>query len=121
VIIRQFPLDYHPLYDGYVSITRHCYYQEGGDYNYNTVIELPGLFQEVIFAGYLEIDPSRDYKNIDQSGDPKVISHANAKLRVFKGLGQFCRVERTGDQKKDKLIFFKMPPSFTCIVKTRSH
>jgi hypothetical protein len=44
VITRQFSFDHHKDYDAYVSITRHCYFQEGGDYNYQTTEELPGLF-----------------------------------------------------------------------------
>jgi hypothetical protein len=44
VITRQFSFDHHQDYDAYVSITRHCYFQEGGDYNYQTTVELPGLF-----------------------------------------------------------------------------
>jgi hypothetical protein len=57
VITRQFSFDHHQDYDAYVSITRHCYFQEGGDYNYQTTVELPGLFKDVVFAGYLEMDP----------------------------------------------------------------
>ena len=56
MIIRQFELDYSIEYDAYVSITRHCYFEEGGDYNYQTTIELPGLYAGVVFAGYLEIN-----------------------------------------------------------------
>jgi hypothetical protein len=44
VITRQFSFDHHQDYDAYVSITRHCYFQEGGDSNYQTTVELPGLF-----------------------------------------------------------------------------
>jgi hypothetical protein len=44
VITRQFSFDHPKDYDAYVSITRHCYFQEGGDYNYRTTVELPGLF-----------------------------------------------------------------------------
>jgi len=41
-------------YDAYVSITRHPYYTEGGEYNYSTIIELPGFLTEVVIASYLE-------------------------------------------------------------------
>ena len=41
-------------FDSYVSITRFCFYNKGGDYNYQQSIELPGFMTEVVFAGYLE-------------------------------------------------------------------
>ena len=65
VIIRQFSFDHRADYDAYVSITRHCYFQEGGDYNYQTTVELPGLFSDVVFCGYLEINPGQDYRAVD--------------------------------------------------------
>lgn len=118
MIIRQFELDYSNEYDAYVSITRHCYYQEGGDYNYQTTVELPGVYAGVVFAGFLEINAQQDFKSIDS--DPKFIKGASAKLRVFKTLNQFCKVERL-ESGRDKLVFWKMPPSFTCLIKTNSH
>ena len=57
VIVRQFELDYSDSFDAYVSITRSCYFYEGGEWNYPTTIELPGYLQEVVFAGHLEISP----------------------------------------------------------------
>lgn len=56
VIIRQLPLDHSYDYDAYVCITRHPYYNEGGDYSYPQTIELPGLFADVVFCGFLEIN-----------------------------------------------------------------
>lgn len=122
VIIRQLPLSYHdPSYDAYVSITRHCFYQEGGDYNYQTTIDLPGLFTDVVFAGYLEVNPHTDFKDIDS--DKKYIKFANSRLKTYKGsLSKFCRVERNPDKKQgecDRLVFHQMPPSFTCVIKTK--
>ena len=78
-----------------MSITRHPYYQEGGDYNYQTTVELPGLFQDVVFAGYLEMDPRSDYRDINS--DPKFLKSANSKFKAFKSLSNFCRVERSPD------------------------
>lgn len=34
VIIRQLPLDHSDSFDAFVSITRLCYFMEGGEYNY---------------------------------------------------------------------------------------
>lgn len=95
VIIRQFPLDYSSEFDAYVSITRHCYFQVDGAYDYQTIIELPGLFTDVVFAGYLEMNPSQDFRDIDS--DKNVIKSANSKLFTFKSLQKFCRVERSPD------------------------
>jgi hypothetical protein len=107
VIIRQLPLSFNNnQYDAYVSITRHCFYQEGGDYNYHTTIDLPGLFSEVVFAGFLEINPHNDYRDIDS--DKKYIKFANSKLKTYKGLSKFCRIERNPDKRNgecDRLIF----------------
>lgn len=91
MIIRQFSLDYAEDYDAYVSITRQCFYQEGGDYNYQTTVELPGRFSGVVFCGYLEINGSKDYEST--KSDPQFIKGATAKLRVFKSLDSFCKVE----------------------------
>ena len=71
MIIRQFSFDHDSNYDAYVSITRHCYFQEGGDYNYQTTVELPGLFSDIVFVGYLEMNPKQDYVRVDS--DPKYI------------------------------------------------
>jgi hypothetical protein len=84
VIIRQFSLDYKADYDAYVSITRHPYYLEGGDYSYQTTIELPGLFAGVSFCGYLEINSALDHREVDS--DPKFIKGSQARLKVFKNI-----------------------------------
>ena len=55
VITRQLPQDTFPEFDAYVSITRFCFYQKGGAYDYSQSIELPGFLAEVLFCGYLEI------------------------------------------------------------------
>jgi hypothetical protein len=68
----------------------------------------------VVFAGYLEI-PQRSY---DQYGhDKQLITGLQANFKVFKGLDQFCRREHINAE-KERLVFFNMPPSFTCILKT---
>jgi hypothetical protein len=120
VIIRQFQLDYSRDFDAYVSITRHCYFQTDGAYDYQTTVELPGLFADVVFAGYLEMDPTTDYRDIES--DRSFIKSATSKLLTFKSLSKFCRVERSPDatQERDRLVFFRMPPSFTCVIRTRS-
>jgi hypothetical protein len=51
-------LDAYGDFDTYVSITRFCFFNKGGDYNYAQSIELPGFMTEVVFAGYLEIPDS---------------------------------------------------------------
>ena len=99
-----------------MSITRHCYYQDGGDHHYNTIVELPGVFSSVVFAGYLDIDHRSDYRQVDS--DPLYINNATAKLRTYKSLEKFCKVEKFGD--REKLVFHTMPPSFTCVIKTKS-
>ena len=116
VITRQFSFDHHQDYDAYVSITRHCYFQEGGDYNYQTTVELPGLFQDVVFAGYLEMDPKNDFKDLES--EPGFITSAKSRLRTFKGISKFCREENSNG--RSRLVFHMMPPSFTLVVRTRS-
>lgn len=56
-----------------------------GDYNYQTTVELPGHFYEVVFCGYLDINGHSDYSRC--FSDPNIIRNANAKLKVFKNLG----------------------------------
>ncbi len=48
-------LDYSNEFDAYVTIMRLPYFYEGGEWNYQTTVELPGYLSEVVFAGYLEI------------------------------------------------------------------
>lgn len=55
MLVRQFNLDHASNYDSYVSITRFPYYQEGGDYWYQSKVELPGYLTDVVFAGYVEV------------------------------------------------------------------
>jgi DUF438 domain-containing protein len=103
-----------------VSITRHCFYQDGGDYKYQTTIDLPGLFSDIVFVGYLEMNPQTDYRDIDS--DKKYISFAKSKLKTYKSLSRFCRIERNPDKTQgecDRLVFHTMPPSFTCVIKTK--
>lgn len=38
---------------------------------------------------------------------------------MFKDIKQFCRVERA-EEGRDRLVFYRMPPSFTLVVKTKS-
>jgi hypothetical protein len=69
---------------------------------------------EVVFAGYLEI-MHNTYSSYDN--DPKYIKNCNGAFKVYKDLSRFCRIERLGE--KDVLNFTFMPPSFTCVVKTK--
>lgn len=71
VVTRQLPLDIYSDFDTYVSITRFCFFNKGGEYTYAQSIELPGFMSEVVFAGYLEI-PDAVYKDSRQE-DPKFI------------------------------------------------
>lgn len=120
VVVRQFPLDHGSqqsecdAFDAYVSITRHPYFMEGGDYLHFTRVELPGYLTEVVMACYLEI-PQQAYNSFNC--DKSLIKGANSSFKLFKDLQKFCRVERSGE--KDILVFHMMPPSFTCIVKTK--
>ena len=74
-----------------MSITRHPYYQEGGEYKYETRIELPGFVTEVVFAGYLEILPHA-YAQFDT--DPTFIKGCNASFKVYKDILRFAKIER---------------------------
>ena len=58
VVTRTLEADLFGDFDSYVSISRFCFYNKGGDYNYATSVELPGFMSEVVFAGYLEIPDS---------------------------------------------------------------
>ena len=91
---------------------------EGGEYNYQTSVELPGYVAEVVVASYLEIIPGHAYNEFWKGGD--YINNASASCKVYKDLGRFCRIERVEGQEKDRLNFFQMPPGFTCVIKTRS-
>jgi hypothetical protein len=51
-------MDLYEDFDSYVSISRFCFYNKGGAYNYSTSVELPGFMSSVEFAGYLEIPDS---------------------------------------------------------------
>lgn len=59
--------------------------------------------------------PKNAYNDFDN--DKNLIRGANANFKVFKDLSKFCKVERY--QEKEILNFFMIPPSFTCIVKTK--
>jgi len=48
-------MDTYSDFDAYLSITRFCFFNKGGAYDYKTSIELPGFMSEVVFAGYTEI------------------------------------------------------------------
>lgn len=58
VVTRQLEMDKYADFDSYISITRFCFYNKGGDVNYKQSIELPGFMGEVMFAGFLEIPDS---------------------------------------------------------------
>jgi hypothetical protein len=112
-------LDAYGDFDTYISIQRYCFFNKGGDYNYATSVELPGFMTEVVFAGYLEIpdsvynDPKlKDNKHIYGPGGCKLVSSANIE-------GIYCHREKINEF-GERLNFFKMPPSFTCIIKVKT-
>lgn len=67
-----------------------------------------------MFAGYLEV-PHNEYNN----NSHEYITGINGQFKVTKDLGQFCSVQRKLGEDKEMLVFHKIPPSFTCILKTR--
>lgn len=116
---RQLEHDQYSDFDAYVSITRFCFYDKGGEYKYAQSIELPGFMSEVVFAGYLEI-PDSAY-NDSRLKDPQYLyGPRGCKLQSFNHLeGKFCTREKVGEQ-NERLNFFFMPPSFTCVIKVKS-
>lgn len=106
-------------FDSYVSITRFCFYNKGGAYDYATSVELPGFMSEVVFAGYLEI-PDSVYGDPRLGDKQHLYGPRGCKLESFNHLeGKFCSRERLNDH-QEKLNFFFMPPSFTCVIKVKS-
>lgn len=74
---------------------------------------------EVVFAGYLEINDSvyndpglHDKQHIYGPKGCKLISSSNIE-------GVYCHREKINEF-GEKLNFFKMPPSFTCVVKVKT-
>lgn len=122
VVTRQLEMDQYADFDSYVSITRFCFYNKGGDYNYKQSIELPGFMSEVVFAGYLEI-PDEVYNDprlgSNKEGDLIALPRG-CKLQSFNQIeGKFCNREKISEQ-NEKLNFHFMPPSFTCILRVKS-
>lgn len=119
VVTRALEADLFSDFDSYVSITRFCFYNKGGDYNYSTSIELPGFMSEVVFAGYLEI-PDAVYNDSRLGDKQHLYGPRGCKLQSFNYLdGKFCHRERMNDH-QERLNFFFMPPSFTCVLKVKS-
>jgi len=119
VVTRQLEQDQFPDFDAYVSITRFCFYNKGGDYKYSTSIELPGFMSEVVFAGYLEI-PDSVYSDSRLKDQNHIFGPRGCQLHSFNYLeGKFCHREKIGEI-NEKLNFFFMPPSFTAIIKVKS-
>jgi hypothetical protein len=115
-------MDQFADFDSYISITRFCFYNKGGDYNYAQSIELPGFMSEVVFAGYLEI-PDAVYNDpkLDSNKEGEIIcAPRGCKLQSFNNIeGKFCTRENISDQ-NERLNFHFMPPSFTCVIKVKS-
>lgn len=115
-------MDQYADFDSYVSITRYCFYNKGGEYNYKQSIELPGFISEVVFAGYLEI-PDSVYNDpkLDSNEEGSIIrTPQGCKLQTFNQIeGKFCTREKISEQ-NETLHFHLMPPSFTCILKVKS-
>ena len=119
VVTRQLPLDIYSDFDTYVSITRFCFFNKGGDYNYSQSIELPGFMSEVVFAGYLEI-PDSVYSDPRQNDAKFIYGPRGCKLVTASQIeGKFCHREKINEH-KERLNFFMMPPSFTCVIKVKS-
>lgn len=52
------------------------------------------------------MNPQTDYRDIDS--DKKYIKFANSKLKTYKSLSKFCRIERNPDKRQgecDRLVF----------------
>ena len=119
VVTRQFELDKFGDFDSYVSISRFCFYNKGGAYNYSTSIELPGFMTEVVFAAYVEI-PDSVYSDPRLKDDKHIYGPRGCKVLTYNYLdGKFCSREKISEE-KEKLNFFFMPPSFTCVIKVKS-
>jgi hypothetical protein len=74
---------------------------------------------EVVFAGYLEI-PDEVYSSQRQFDKQYIYGPQGCRLKSFNFLeGKFCHREKISEE-KEKLNFFFMPPSFTCIIKCKS-
>lgn len=116
VTIRQFDLAYEASFDAYVSIQRFNYYNSSSPALSSPVIELPGEFVEVVFASFLEM-PGSAFDNYNT--DKAVITGANGSFKVYKELSRFCKVERA-EGGRHKLVFFNMPNTFSCVIKTKS-
>ena len=85
VVTRQLDMDKYADFDSYVSITRFCFYNKGGDYKYAQSIELPGFMTEVVFAGYLEIPDSvySDPRLGAKAGDKHIYGPRGCMLQTF--------------------------------------
>lgn len=119
VVTRQLEPDLYQDFDSYVSITRFCFYNKGGDYDYKQSIELPGFMSEVVFAGYLEI-PDSVYGDHRLKDGTHIYGPRGCKLLSFTDLeGKFCTREKLSES-CEKLHFHFMPPSFTCVIKVKS-
>lgn len=82
-------------------------------------IELPGFMSDVVFAGYLEI-PDCVYSDPRLKDKTHIYGPGGCKLRSFNYLeGKFCHREKISEL-GEKLNFFFMPPSFTCVIKVKS-
>jgi len=119
VVSRQLEPDLYQDFDCYVSITRFCFYNKGGDCAYKQSIELPGFMSDVVFAGYLEI-PDSVYADPRLKDATHVYGPRGCKLLSYNHLeGKFCSREKLSES-KERLNFHFMPPSFTCVIKVKS-
>jgi hypothetical protein len=106
-------------FDSYVSISRFCFYNKGGDYKYATSIELPGFMTEVVFAAYVEI-PDSAYADPRLKDDKLIYGPRGCKVLTYNYLdGKFCNREKISEE-KEKLNFHFMPPGFVCVIKVKS-
>jgi hypothetical protein len=74
---------------------------------------------EVVFAGYLEI-PDSVYSDQRQNDRQHIYGPRGCKLISSAQIeGNYCNREKINEF-SERLNFFKMPPSFTCVIKVKT-
>lgn len=119
IVTRQIEPDLYQDFDCYVFIMRFCFYNKGGDYNYEQTIELPGFMSEVVFAGYLEI-PDSVFEDKRLKDKTHIYGPKGCKLVTLADIEGKCCTREKLSESNEKLHFKFMPPSFTCCLKVKS-
>merc|ERR1712216_1110168 len=74
---------------------------------------------EVVFAGYLEI-PDQVYADARQADKTHIYGPRGCRLVTHNNIeGKYCTRVKLDDS-RERLDFFFMPPSFTCVLKIKS-